>query len=134
MDINSNNLVIYLINNSSPLVDGNDGNEPEESDNKTNNMRNINTCSWGLEHFAVELAIKHAIQRILYSCNFMVIDESISQIDNVYRLHFKELLIKFKHYYHFILMISHLDVMKECADSNIHICYDKAKSVSSISN
>ena len=124
MEINSNNLVIYLIN-SSPLVNG-------ESDNSSGHMRNINTCSWGLEHFAVELAIKHAIQRILYSCNFMVIDESISQIDNVYRLHFKELLIKFKHYYHFILMISHLDVMKECADSNIRICYDKDKISSSI--
>ena len=81
----------------------------------------------GLEKFALSLAIRVALINIsnLPRPNFMAIDEGFGCADKENLNGMSALLSHFKHTFDFVLVVSHLDAMKDMVDKQLEIKKEK---------
>ena len=80
----------------------------------------------GYERFVASIAIRVALTNItsLPTCNFIAIDEGMGTLDNEKKALIPPLFAILKNYYDFMMIISHIDEMKDAADKQIEITHD----------
>ena len=80
----------------------------------------------GFERSVISIAIKVAIVEIsnLPKCNYCAIDESFSTLDAENLASIPTLFSILKNYYDFLLVISHLDALKDATDKQIEITHE----------
>lgn len=90
------------------------------------NKLNIELCS-GFEKFTVNLAIRITLSGLskLSSCNFMLIDEGFSCMDNSNINNLNSLFNTLKDMFDFVIVISHLDSVKSQCDNYMTIDRNK---------
>lgn len=81
----------------------------------------------GSEKSIAGLAIRFALRKIttLPKSDFLILDEPGTDLDSENREGLLTMLEEAKNHYRIILIISHLDFLKECVDEIIEISKDK---------
>ena len=77
----------------------------------------------GMEKFISSLTLRCAISNIcnLPKCNFLVIDEGFGQLDNDHMTSIGSLFNYLKNQFDFIVIISHLDIMRDLVDNQLDV-------------
>ena len=85
------------------------------------------SLSSGFERFALSLAIRVALINVsnLPHSNFLILDEGMSVMDGENLSKLPALFSYLKSQFDFIIIISHLDVIRDYVDSNMEITKDK---------
>lgn len=124
----TNNILLPLTNFSITIEQEKDSINIYKINEK--NKLNIELCS-GFEKFVVNLAIRISLSNLskLSSCNFMLIDEGFSCMDNTNINNLNSLFTILKDMFDFVIVISHLDSVKSQCDEYLTI--DKNKDGSS---
>ena len=80
-------------------------------------------CGSGMEKMVSSLALRVALTNIssLNKSDMLIIDEGFGSLDSVNVESVTQLLYKLKNWYRLILLISHVDVVKDCVDDIIEI-------------
>lgn len=80
-------------------------------------------CGSGMEKMVSSLALRVALTNIssLNKSDMLIIDEGFGALDSVNIESVMQLLQKLKNWYRLILLISHVDVVKDCVDDIIEI-------------
>ena len=83
----------------------------------------------GFETFISSIAIRCALSNLsnLPRTNCFIIDEGFSVSDTDNMSNFTTLFEYLKQYYDFILIVTHIDSMKDCVDNLIEIVQDENK-------
>lgn len=117
----ANNMLLPLTNFSISIEQDTDNSITVYKINK-NNKLNIELCS-GFEKFVVGLAIRISLINLskLSSCNFMLIDEGFSCMDNTNINNLTSLFNTLKDMFDFVIIISHLDSIKSQCDNYMTI-------------
>ena len=117
----ANNMLLPLTNFSISIEQDKDNSINVYKINN-NNKLNIELCS-GFEKFVVGLAIRISLINLskLSSCNFMLIDEGFSCMDNTNINNLTSLFNTLKDMFDFVIIISHLDSIKSQCDNYMTI-------------
>ncbi|ARF09957.1 DNA repair exonuclease [Indivirus ILV1] len=116
----TNNILLPLTNFSITIEQEKDSINIYKINEK--NKLNIELCS-GFEKFVVGMAMRIALISLskLSSCNFMLIDEGFSCMDNTNINNLSSLFNTLKDMFDFIIVISHLDSVKSQCDEYMSI-------------
>ncbi len=116
----TNNILLPLTNFSISIEQEKDSINLYKINEK--NKLNIELCS-GFEKFVVGLAVRIALLNLskLSSCNFMLIDEGFSCMDNSNINNLSSLFNTLKDMFDFVIVISHLDSVKSQCDEYMSI-------------
>lgn len=117
----ANNLLLPLTN-FSISIEQDDDNSITVYKINNNNKLNVELCS-GFEKFIIGLSIRISLINLskLSACNFMLIDEGFSCMDNNNINNLTSLFNTLKDMFDFVIIISHLDSVKSQCDNYMTI-------------